>query len=466
MPLKKYLPDIRFVILFFFLIRLFGITNPPLEKNQNWRQVTTNMYARNFLEVDNNILYARVDMAGDLTGITAKEFPFFNYLIYLTADVFGWQHWYGRLISLIVSSIGVYFFYRIINDFISEKLSYSAAIILSVSIWFGHARIIMPDTFSVSLVIAGLYFALRYFEKGKIWRLLLFFVLATLGALCKLPSGFLLSVLIIPLFQHKYPLNRKINIVIAGIPLLGVCGWWYFSWLPYLVDTYGFEHYEMRSMAVGAKELFSDLAETFERFYMSALKGYVAFGLYAVGVILMFIKKEKKILTPFVFLSFFFFLYMCKAGETFYVHNYYIIPFAPVMALVAAYALSIVPKPMWRNILMLAIIIESVANQQDAFRINPKELHKLELENIADQFIKKDELIAINTPVGNPQELYFTHRKGWLLNNEEITDVAKMEEIKSKGCRYLIISKKYWNEAAINEKTLFENDHYILFSLE
>ena len=115
---------------------------------------------------------------------------------------------------------------------------------------------------------------------------------------------------------------------------------------------------------------------------------------------------------------------------------------------------------------MLAIIIESVANQQDAFRINPKELHKLELENIADQFIKKDELIAINTPVGNPQELYFTHRKGWLLNNEEITDVAKMEEIKSKGCRYLIISKKYWNEAAINEKTLFENDHYILFSVE
>ena len=463
--LKKACPDIRIVILFFFLIRLFGITNPPLEKNQNWRQVTTNMYARNFLEVDNNILYSRVDMAGDLTGITAKEFPFFNSLIYLTAKVFSWQHWYGRLISLVVSSIGVYFFYRTVNDFISEKLSYAATIILSVSIWFGHARIIMPDTFSVSLVIAGLYFALQYFEKGKNWRLLMFFVLATLGALCKLPSGFLLSVLIIPVFQNKNQLNRKISIAIAGIFLLGICGWWYFSWLPYLVDTYGFEHYQMRSLGVGTKELFSNLPETFERFYISALKGYIAFLLYAIGVVLLFIKKEKKLLIPFVILSFFFFLYMCKAGETFYVHNYYIIPFAPVMALLSAYALSFVPKPLWRNILLFAIIIESVANQQDAFRINPKEIHKLELESIADKYTKKGELIAINTPVGNPQELYFTHRKGWVLRNEEISDPIKMEEIKSKGCRYLFISKEYWNGSSINEKLVFEDKYYLLYIL-
>ena len=108
--IKDFFQDIRSIIVFFFLICLFGITNPPLERNHNWRQVTTNMYARNFLEIDNNILYARVDMAGDLTGITAKEFPFFNYLIYMAAEVFGWQHWYGRLISLVITCFGIYFF--------------------------------------------------------------------------------------------------------------------------------------------------------------------------------------------------------------------------------------------------------------------------------------------------------------------------------------------------------------------
>ncbi len=463
--LLPFIKDIRYVIVFFFLIRLFGITNPPLERNHNWRQVTTNMYARNFLEVDNNILYARVDMAGDLTGITAKEFPFFNYMIYLTAEVFGWQHWYGRLISLIISSIGVYFFFRLIKDFVSEDLSYPATVVLLASIWFGHSRIIMPDTFSVSLVMAGLYFALSYFEKGKFWRVALFFVLATLGALCKLPSGFLLSVLIIPFFQKKYMVDRKIAIAVFGATLLYVCGWWYFSWLPYLVETYGYEHYPMRSVFTGAKEIFGDLSETFERFYISALKGYIAFTLYVVGVVLLFVKKQKKILLPFIVLSVFFFLYMCKAGESFYNHNYYIIPFAPVMALIVAYAISFVPKPLWRNVLLFAIVVEGVANQQDAFRINPRELHKLELEKIADEHIAKKDLIAINQPVGNPQELYFAHRKGWVLLNQEIIDKKKREGFKSKGCKYIFISKKYWNGDKIDEELVFENEFYWLFRL-
>ena len=463
--LKYIIGDIRYIIAFFFLGCLLGITNPPLERNQNWRQVTTNMYARNFLEVENNILYARVDMAGDLTGITAKEFPFFNYLIYLTAEVFGWQHWYGRLISLIMTLFGFYFFYKLVKDYLSEKLAYSSTIVLMASIWFGHSRIIMPDTFSVSLVIIGLYFGLKYFDKGKTFYLFLFFVLATLGALCKLPSGFLLSVLIIPVFQNKYPIERKSFIIGAGGILLAVCGWWYFYWLPYLVETYGFEHYHLRSFVTGAKELLADLPETFERFYISALKGYVGFSLYAIGVILLFIKKEKKLLIPFLILSFFFFLYMCKSGETFYEHNYYIIPFVPVMSVVVAYVLSLIPKPLWSGILLVAIVVEGVANQQDAFRINPKELHKLELEKIADEFIGKKELIAINEPVGNPQELYFTHRKGWVLGNEELNNPVKRAELKSKGCRFIIVSKKFWTGGNIDEELVFENEHYFLYKI-
>lgn len=79
--LKVIVTDFRFWILLFFLIRLIGITNPPLEIGHNWRQSLTNMIARNFLEVDANILYPRIDMAGENTGIIGSEFPFFNYLI-------------------------------------------------------------------------------------------------------------------------------------------------------------------------------------------------------------------------------------------------------------------------------------------------------------------------------------------------------------------------------------------------
>jgi hypothetical protein len=61
---KLFLQDIRFWILLFFIVRLYGITLPPLEVAHNWRQATVTMVARNFAEVDANILYPRIDIAG------------------------------------------------------------------------------------------------------------------------------------------------------------------------------------------------------------------------------------------------------------------------------------------------------------------------------------------------------------------------------------------------------------------
>ena len=100
----KLLKDIRFWIFLFFLVRLFGITDPPLEAMHSWRQALTNMIARNFLEVSPNIFFPRIDTAGDLTGIIGSEFPLLSYLVFLVSEIFGYEHWYGRLINLIISS--------------------------------------------------------------------------------------------------------------------------------------------------------------------------------------------------------------------------------------------------------------------------------------------------------------------------------------------------------------------------
>lgn len=485
MKIPARLYDIRLILLVFFLLRLYGITNAPLERNHNWRQVTTNMYARNFLEVDNNILYARVDMAGDLSGITAKEFPLFNYLIYLAAEAFGWQHWYGRLISLVVSTFGVWFFFLLVKKYIDtprppapgagrRRLALPAALVLLVSIWFGHSRIIMPDTFSVSLVLAGLWFGLKYLyapgrrageaEPGV--SLALFLLLGTAGALSKLPSGFLFAVLLFPLFQPQVPIKRKAGIALAGSVLLAVCGWWYFRWLPHIVATYGFEHYPMRSVWQGFREILADLPETAERFYVSALKSYVAFGLYAAGVVLIFVKRRRRLIAVFSLLSAVFLLYMFKSGASFYHHNYYIIPFVPVMALVAAFAWAQVPRPWMRTLLMLALLAEGIANQQDAFRIHPSELPKLGLEALADSLSRPGDLVAFYTETINPQELYFAHRKGWLSSGEEIMDAAYRQILKDRGARLLFINKKEWGDRPFPpEKPVFEDEHYIVFSL-
>ena len=148
--ITKIVKDIRFWIFLFFLIRLFGITDAPLEMGHNWRQSLTNMIARNFFEVSPNIFYPRIDMAGDLTGILGSEFPFFSYLIFLVAKVFGYDHWYGRLINLVVSSASLYYFFLIVKKYFNVRISFNATIILIVSIWFSFSRKIMPDTHNLA----------------------------------------------------------------------------------------------------------------------------------------------------------------------------------------------------------------------------------------------------------------------------------------------------------------------------
>jgi 4-amino-4-deoxy-L-arabinose transferase-like glycosyltransferase len=200
---STFYKDIRFWILLFFVVRLIGITNPPLDAAHSWRQVTGNMVSRNFLETDANIFYPRVDMAGEKTGITGTEFPLLNYLIYLVSLLFGWQHWYGRLIVLLISSFGTYFFYKIARRFWKEETAFYATILLLVSNWFIYSRKIMPDTFSISLMLIGVYFAIQFIDNNKRISLLWSWLFIVMGALSKIPSILVLAPLILLYFDNR-----------------------------------------------------------------------------------------------------------------------------------------------------------------------------------------------------------------------------------------------------------------------
>ena len=156
---------IEFWIVIFFLLRLFFVANPPLEIGHNWRQVTGLMVSRNFLEVDANILYPRVDDHAGKTGIIGMEFPFMNYLYFLLAKLFGYTHWYGRLINLIAASFGILFFHKLVVKFFSEKTAFFSSLALLGSIWFSFSLKMMPDIFSISLMLVALFYAATYFEE-------------------------------------------------------------------------------------------------------------------------------------------------------------------------------------------------------------------------------------------------------------------------------------------------------------
>lgn len=439
---KTMIKDIRVWILVYFLIRLIGILNPPLEVAHNWRQVTVNMVARNYFEIDSNPFYPRVDMAGEKTGITGMEFPLLNYLIFIVSKLFGFDHWYGRLINLIVSSLGIFYFYRIVKKQFSPALALISGIIMLNSIWFCYSRKIMPDTFSVSITLIGLYYALEYlYQKNNILNLFLYVLFGVLGVLSKIPAAVILTVLCVPIFDKSVSSKSKMFLVAGSILILFPVIAWYFYWVPYLVAEYGFWHYYMgTTFNNGFHEIITNLDQFAKKFYFEALR-FSGFALFILGLYFLIRKPNKKFILILIITTIIFLLFVIIAGRGFYGHSYYIIPYVPIMALIAAFAIENVKLKWIRNGLLAIIILEGILNQYHDFRIKKEDSYRLSLEKIADSICKQYDLIAINGDI-NPRDLYFTHRKGWTISNEDLFNIGYLNELAKKGCKYVFIDKK------------------------
>lgn len=461
-----YFYDIRFWIILFFLIRLVGITNPPLETTHNWRQTTVTMVARNFYEESPKILFPKIDFAGEKSGITGMEFPVFNYLIYLVAKVFGYQDWYGRLINLVFSSFGIYFFFLLVRKYFDKKIAFFASMILLSSVWFIYSRKIMPDTFSMSFMFAGMYFGFKFMDKGIRIRDLFFYVLfCGIGVLSKLPSGFLLILFLPFIINPNISFVKKALFIAFSFIYLIPTGFWYFIWVPYLVHTFGFYHFFMgESLMGGGKEVWLLIGDATEKFYFSALK-FSGFLIFLVGIYFMVKEKNKKLITVFLLSFFAFIIIIIKAGHTFALHEYYIIPFAPVMALIAGYAISRFPNKKLGLIILAIIMFEGVINSWSDFFLKKQQWAIVNLEKDLDRFSMRNDKIVINSGM-YPTPMYFAHRKGWIASSEELQEDNVLENMHREGAKFVVILKKdFGHEIKIPYPKLLDNEYYTIYKL-
>jgi len=363
-----------------------------------------------------------------------------NYLVYLLYNLFGVDWWQGRLLNLIVSSLGCLFFYKTLFKFIKKEVAYPATLFLLASLWFSHSRKFMPDVFSTSLVIIAVYYGWSYLRKKGSLNLMLYFFLITFGLLSKLPA-FLMTVLLVPaIFDRTIEFNKKLKIILISFLALMPSIWWYFYWAPKLTADYGYYYFFMGSdIGKSLGFLISEWKQTLSRFYSDAI-GYVGFGFYVIGTIYTFIKKEKKLLLILVSVFVLQTVFMLKGGETFAHHTYYIISFVPAMAIFSAYFVSQI-KIKWLYFILIAVVVlEGVLNLQHDFMPKPSETYRLKLEEVANKYTTQTDLIAINNEA-NPSSLYFAHRKGWTLANSVASNPNLLKEITDKDCKLFIWDK-------------------------
>ena len=467
LSLKRIFSSVPFYVLLFAMLRLYGITNPPLETGHNWRQVTGLMVARNFYETDANIFYPRVDDCGDHTGIVAMEFPSLNYLHFLLSKLFGFRDWYGRLINLAVSSLGVIFFAKLLQLIgFSRKAVLLSSLFLLSSVWFSFSRKMMPDTYCISLMFIGMYYAGRYLQQGRLFHLALYLLLASLAALSKIPAAIYFIYLVPLLFSRIIDRTRLRTLIIASVVPVVLTLLWYFGWNQKLVHNYHNWYNTGVPFLFGIKDAARHLPQILHRFCFDGFFGYIGFSLFVAGLVIMFIRRDCKMMRLFFYPFAVFVLYIIKSGSNFYDQNYYMIPFVPVMAVVAAYALTSVSLKCVVPLLSAAVVTEGIANQHQDFVLKDEACYLLKLENVMDKCSTRQDIIIVNGD-GNGQMLYFAHRKGWSCSGNDVAEKIRVQSQSTHDSKvrcFVVLDKNKPSVPSFELPVVYEDGNFIVYA--
>ncbi len=455
------------IVFFFFVVRLVGITNPPIEANHHWRQVTGLMVARNYHENKIELLRPQIDEVGVGTevssGIIGMEFPVLNALHAVVANIFGYNHWYGRLIVLVLSSLGIWWFSRILEKFFSRSVVIMACLLLTCSVWFSFSRKMMPDVVAISLAFGAFLSLLNFFEKRRTTDLLFYTLLASLALLVKVSSGVILALVPVYLLWKRKDLSQVLWVFFSSlVPLIG-CVFWYGVHNVHLSEESGMWYNTGEGFHQGFQSIQDNLENVLHFFYFETMMGFSASILGLIFMVWHVVKGPRLFRTASIAILITFICYAVYSGRHFATQHYYMIPLSPLYATAIAVGLDQWRKYRWVTGLLVVLCLESLLNQQHDFRLKKSELYKLELESYMNNLAIHSDLVVINGE-GNPQELYFSHHKGWTTTSEELKDQEYLQKLKESGARWLIINK-HRTDIRSSFVVSFENAHYVIYSM-
>lgn len=422
---------IRIWIVLFFVLRLYGITNPPVEIGHAWRQCLTNMIARNLSDADPCWFYPRVDHFGPGPGIIGAEFPLLNGLIAWLYGLFGPAHWYGRPIVLVISCLGTWCFSRIVAALLGPRIALWGTLVLLTSLWFQFSRKIMPDVFSASLVLAALYSAMRYLKGDGLVHLVMYAPLLAAGGLSKMPSLCLGAALIVPLFLPTIPARRRMALALASIPPAVLIMLWYFHWVPLLLDTWHVRLYFPRDLGRGFRELFAQSGSTLEKFYFEAFRSFAGSAACLAGLAIFIRHHRGAMLAGAALITLLFAFFMLKAGDVFSAHSYYMVPYVPLMCVMCALAIDRLPAR-WPVVAVMVVCAEGFVNQAYDLTIPAKREYLSGMETLADRFTRRTDPVIVNGDL-DPQWMYFLHRRGWSITDAACDDAHYRDSLVQLG---------------------------------
>jgi hypothetical protein len=251
----RYSDLFLFLFLFLILIFIYGIDRKISQRPQSihiWRQTDCLSIAQNYYQRDNPIWEPEIyNMMGDndTSGKSAGEFPGLYYFIALLWKITGKSELIYRLVTLVLSFLGLFFLFRMNNALLMNRFqAMFISIMLYTSVIFvSYSFSFLPNLPSLSFVFTGWYLFWKFTVTNRdrwLWWAMFSF---TLGMLLKVSSGvsyvalggWLVIELMLPPMKRSLFLRPYLQMIPFFLPLVAVSGWYlYAGWYNHLHNAY------------------------------------------------------------------------------------------------------------------------------------------------------------------------------------------------------------------------------------
>lgn len=420
-----------------------------------WRQTQTQTVIDNFYEEDPNILHPRINARGDGTGIYRTDFPLMQWIIAGVYHITGNSVLVTRIMMCLFSVLGMLFLYGFLQQrFKSENTALAAAIMyVFTPMMYYYGMVPLVDVFALMLTMAGLWLWYRFYEQQQLADFIGVVFMFIVAAMIKTPFILYLAGLgvfvFIRLYNKTYSLKSTITYCLIAVVISTPGLIWIYTVLRDMSD--------INNPVVGG--VFSADALTpgkylsYLQFYVvsllpGVLTGYISFIVFVIG--LLYVAKRVRRFTAFGMsmlivcaLLICYVLYEAPAMHT--AHDYYFMPFLPIIFLVVAFGAQQLVQSHIRyrkHILILIVALSPLIafTRMDA-RWNENKpgfnkdlyVHHEEIQKC----IPDGALVVCGNDESKYIWPYYLEAKGWTFKENKLTD-SLLQDYHNRGAQLLI----------------------------
>ncbi|NLH50105.1 MAG: hypothetical protein GX444_16120 [Myxococcales bacterium] len=403
------------------LARLYHL-NAPLADRQSWNQVSAATVIRHFVEDGIDPWRTQWDvLIGDRTGprIEQQEAPLYHVAVALLAKIWGHAEATGRLLNIAASLLTALFLFRLARREADGAAAwFAAAIFLFAPFGWFFSRTVMSDVWMLAMIVLGLERFALWLEDSR-GRHLCEAALATLlaGLLKPFALHIGLAMLLLQLARRGWRSLLDWRLVAFAVVTVAVP----VAWVVYAarVGSLG-DVVTTDESWLTATRLWGKWSLLLSGGFWNRLQGRIfdqlatplATALALVALLGGESRRQLRLAGAWL-VAVLAYLLVVRDGN--YMHDYYQLPFLPLIALTAGIGLGWLAKrahPAWIALLLAGFLVWSALYVRTAFYLDWSSVRAGELVKSLSR--PEDLIVSFDPGVTRKNQLiYAAHRRGW-----------------------------------------------------